>query len=173
MGVPLTRPDSSLRENTMKACKNCGKELKGRLDRKSYCDESCCHSFLYRTFIEDWLLGLRTGTRGKTATSNHIRRYLIETRGNKCERCGWAEVNLTTGKVPIELEHIDGYWNNNKIGNLILLCPNCHSLTSTYRSLNIGKGRTSRKYLIFKPTNAEAVEATNCKLVLSEFESHS
>jgi hypothetical protein len=134
----------------MKTCKNCGKELKGRLDRKTYCDLSCCLSFRSRTYIDGWLLGIETGTRGKTATSARIRKYLIDTRGNKCERCGWGEVNPFTNKVPIELEHIDGHWNNNKIENLILLCPNCHSLTSTYRSLNMGKGRTARKYLVAK-----------------------
>jgi hypothetical protein len=134
----------------MKVCKNCGIELKGRTDRKSYCSSPCFLSFQYKHFIENWLLGLEKGTRGKTATSAHIKRYLIETRGNECERCGWHEVNPTTNKVPIELEHIDGVWDNNKIENLILLCPNCHSLTSTYRSLNVGKGRTARKYLFAK-----------------------
>jgi Zn finger protein HypA/HybF involved in hydrogenase expression len=29
--------------------------------------------------------------------------------------------------------------------NLILLCPNCHSLTATYGALNKGRGRTLRK----------------------------
>jgi hypothetical protein len=134
----------------MRVCKNCGKELKGRFDRKSYCDESCFQSSRYKDFIEKWLLGFEAGTRGKTATSANIKRYLIETRGNRCEKCGWHEVNPTTNKVPIELEHIDGVWNNNKIENLILLCPNCHSLTPTYRSLNKGNGRTARKYLIGK-----------------------
>jgi hypothetical protein len=34
---------------------------------------------------------------------------------------------------------------NNKEENLILLCPNCHSLTSTFGSLNIGNGRKYRR----------------------------
>jgi len=143
-------PRLVFRETTMKVCKNCGKELTGRVDRKLHCSESCYQSLQERIFIENWLLGIESGTRGKTATSARIKRYLIKNRGDKCERCGWREVNPTTNKVPIELEHIDGIWNNNKIENLILLCPNCHSLTSTYRSLNTGKGRTARKYLFAK-----------------------
>lgn len=59
--------------------------------------------------------------------------------------CGWCEVNPISGKVPIELEHIDGDSNNNSLENLKLLCPNHHSLTPTYKYLNKGKGRHSRR----------------------------
>ena len=35
--------------------------------------------------------------------------------------------------------------------NLILLCPNCHSLTATYKGANLNKGRKARsKYRIGK-----------------------
>lgn len=70
--------------------------------------------------------------------------YLIEVNGDKCMECGWCEVNKVTNKVPIELEHIDGNSNNNSLENLKLLCPNCHSLTPTYRALNRGNGRHKR-----------------------------
>ena len=33
-----------------------------------------------------------------------------------------------------ELDHIDGNPTNHKLKNLIILCPNCHSQTDTYRS---------------------------------------
>ena len=46
-----------------------------------------------------------------------------------------------TGKVPVNVEHIDGKPNNSREGNLTLLCPNCHSLIPTFGSLNIGHGR--------------------------------
>ena len=59
--------------------------------------------------------------------------------------CGWCRVHPVTGKVPIELEHIDGNSLNNSPDNVKLLCPNCHSLTSTYKALNMGKGRHSRR----------------------------
>ena len=42
------------------------------------------------------------------------------------------------------LEHIDGNSENNSLDNLKLLCPNCHSLTPTYKNLNKGNGRFKR-----------------------------
>lgn len=35
-------------------------------------------------------------------------------------------------------------WTKIDINNLILLCPNCHSLTPTYKALNKGNGRHNR-----------------------------
>lgn len=76
--------------------------------------------------------------------SKHIRRYLYEKHNNSCQQCGWNTPNPYTGNVVLEIEHIDGDSFNNKEENLKLLCPNCHSLTSTYKALN--KGKATRKY---------------------------
>jgi hypothetical protein len=38
--------------------------------------------------------------------------------------------------IPLELDHINGVNNDNRIENLRLLCPNCHALTETYRGKN-------------------------------------
>ena len=71
------------------------------------------------------------------------KKYLIEKYGEKCMLCNWSEINLTSCKIPIELDHINGNYKDNTLKNLRLLCPNCHSLTPTYKALNIGKGRKS------------------------------
>ena len=56
---------------------------------------------------------------------------------NICEMCGIVDWN---GKpLNMELHHIDGNRNNNKLENLIMLCPNCHAQTENYRSKNIKK----------------------------------
>jgi hypothetical protein len=66
---------------------------------------------------------------------------------NKCCQCGWSdEINKTTGKVPSEVDHIDGNYKNNSLDNLRLLCPNCHSLSCNYKNLNKGRGREKRKF---------------------------
>jgi hypothetical protein len=56
----------------------------------------------------------------------------------KCEKCGWAEKS-TEGYIPLELDHINGCHNDNRLSNLRILCPNCHSLTYNYR------GRKNKK----------------------------
>ena len=99
------------------------------------------NDLVYREYIERWKFGIEDGMRGKTAISRHLRRYLFNKFRSKCTRCGWGEINVHTGNVPLEVEHIDGDHTNNDEYNLDLVCPNCHSLTSTYRSLNIGNGR--------------------------------
>jgi len=38
-----------------------------------------------------------------------------------------------------------GNYQNNKEENLILSCPNCHSLTSTYKGANKNFGREDRR----------------------------
>lgn len=49
-----------------------------------------------------------------------------------CEMCGWAEKSKE-GYLPLELDHISGDRHDNRIENLRILCPNCHSLQPTHR----------------------------------------
>ena len=62
----------------------------------------------------------------------------------KCEICGWGEKNIYTGNVPLEIHHKDGNYLNNIESNLQVLCPNCHSLTNSYKNHN-DVGRKDRK----------------------------
>ena len=53
----------------------------------------------------------------------------------KCEICGWAE-KAPGGRIPVELDHVNGNHRDNRIENLRVLCPNCHSLQTTHRGIN-------------------------------------
>lgn len=56
-------------------------------------------------------------------------------KDQKCEKCNWAQVSRD-GRVPLELNHINGNHNDNRLENLQILCPNCHSLEPTHRGRN-------------------------------------
>lgn len=53
----------------------------------------------------------------------------------RCELCGWAE-RASDGRIPVELDHINGDRTDNRLENLRVLCPNCHALQPTHRGLN-------------------------------------
>lgn len=56
----------------------------------------------------------------------------------KCEECGWAKLS-SDGRLPLELDHINGDRHDNRLINLRILCPNCHSLQVTHRGRNRSK----------------------------------
>ena len=60
-----------------------------------------------------------------------IRKHLINTRGNICECCRLS--TWLNNPITLEVHHINGDRTNNNPDNLQLLCPNCHSLTATWR----------------------------------------
>jgi hypothetical protein len=126
----------------MKNCINCNKEIP---NRNKYCSLECQKEYEYKIYIENWKLGKENGMRGDYQLSLYIKRYLLEKYNYKCVRCGWNEINIYTNKIPLEIEHIDGNYLNNSENNLAVLCPNCHSLTSTYKGANRNYGRSKRK----------------------------
>ena len=61
-----------------------------------------------------------------------FRERFFEERGRICERCGWCKKHPVTNLPPVQIHHIDGNHENRDDSNLIVLCPNCHSLTSNF-----------------------------------------
>jgi hypothetical protein len=120
-------------------CANgCGKIVASSV--KKYCSITCQHDYQFKIRS----LQLEAGQYKAVAPNKLIRRYLVSKFGEQCSQCGWEKRHALTGRVPVEVEHIDGNWENNLLSNLTLLCPNCHSLTNTFRGLNRGKGRPHR-----------------------------
>ena len=117
-------------------CLNCKRLLNSNL--KTYCSSSCQGQYRRKVIFKQIDEGVIT------LSTRNYKNYLIDKFGEKCMECGWDEINPYSGTIPIELEHIDGNSENNKLENLKLLCPNCHSLTPTYKALNKGNGRHNR-----------------------------
>ncbi|MDD3531327.1 MAG: HNH endonuclease signature motif containing protein [Candidatus Pacebacteria bacterium] len=125
-----------------RACEACGVALLKR-HQVRFCSNKCQFDYQFSLFKEKWLIGdLKVVTKN---ISRHIKRFLLEKYGERCSLCGWKEINLSTGNVPLEVDHIDGDATNNSAENVRLLCPNCHALTPSFRNLNKGKGRPWRK----------------------------
>tara|TARA_R110002124_G_C8757563_1_gene498827 strand:+ start:107 stop:703 length:597 start_codon:yes stop_codon:yes gene_type:complete len=65
-----------------------------------------------------------------------IKRHLYSLGVLQC--CSECKLDTWNKKpLPLELDHINGKNTDNRIENLRLLCPNCHSLTDTWRGRNI------------------------------------
>lgn len=123
-------------------CLNCGEPLKSY--QTKYCSGKCQREYQQKQWEEKWLSGEINGFNKDERWGRiprRIKTYLFKKYDSKCARCRWGETNPYSNTIPLEVEHIDGNYKNNRPENLTLLCPNCHSLTATYRGLNIGHGR--------------------------------
>lgn len=78
------------------------------------------------------------------------RRRVFEEQNFCCAKCGISE--WQGFKLTLELEHKDGNNQNNSRENLEGLCPNCHSITDTWRGRNKpsknGDNKVSDEFLI-------------------------
>ena len=63
------------------------------------------------------------------------RRFLQTGVEYKCHTCDQPPY-WNGHELVLQLEHIDGDISNNTLENLTIICPNCHSQTSTYRGKN-------------------------------------
>lgn len=121
-------------------CQGCGKDCvrpaKGNFFGK-FCSNACQREKEYKNKVALWLCGSEVGWSGKArGLKPFVRRYLHSTRGTACSDCGWDKRHPTDGSILTEVDHVDGNAENCHPDNLKILCPNCHSLTPTFRARN-------------------------------------
>lgn len=77
--------------------------------------------------------------------SDRLRRRLISAgiKPAYCEECGWSK-RTEDGYLPLEIHHVNGNPRDNRLENLQVLCPNCHSLKPNYRARNRKSARLDK-----------------------------
>jgi 5-methylcytosine-specific restriction endonuclease McrA len=121
-------------------CINCSKEHTSPNKyscKTQFCSNECQGEYQIKEGIKTWLAGL------SNPDIRTIGIYLRILRGNECENCHTTK--WMSKPIPLEVEHKDGNSENSSPDNVMLLCPNCHAQTDTYKGKNRGSGRHSRR----------------------------
>ena len=119
----------NLKEGTWKKkpCEECGEIT----ENPKFCSVACFHIYDRKRMESIFESGLyKTVSGGDTP----LRRYVIRKRGHKCENCG--RTKWMGERIPLDLHHINGDSNDNRLINLALTCLNCHGLTPNFGRKN-------------------------------------
>lgn len=136
------RQEPEARRGKPTPCLRCGTTKRRPRSAGPYCSWECFNNDRYErtgTFarwLAAWQAGEVSGTREDGRPDWRVRQGLVLLRGQRCEKCGWAEVNPVSGRVPLHVDHIGGDRTKNRPEGVRLLCPNCHALTPNYQHLN-------------------------------------
>lgn len=111
--------------NNCFTCLNCGRlnPAKGDVHTYKYCNNKCQAEHRSKSLIKKWKENEKTTAWRQTP--EYIKKFLISTRGHKCEIC-----SITVWKdkpVPLVVDHKDHNTHNNEETNLIIICPNCRA----------------------------------------------
>jgi hypothetical protein len=121
-------------------CVYCEKEC--NLFSKKYCSLDCQHKDLSKKKYEHFLNNNQEYCR-ENFNPRSFKKKFLEEQNHKCAICNMDDEWM--GKILVfVLDHIDGDASNNNRNNLRLVCPNCDSQLSTFKSRNKNSARKNR-----------------------------
>jgi protein-arginine kinase activator protein McsA len=122
-------------------CHGCGITVAGRRSRR-FCSNSCQRAFERSERVATWLV---TGEAYPgSGRSHYVRLHVLKEQEGRCAICDLPS-EWNGAPLALVLDHVDGDSTNNAHENLRLVCPNCDSQLTTYKSRNRGRGRHTRR----------------------------
>ena len=135
------------------------KKLKARLEElkidTSHFKKHYVNGKMISRPITFYLIQNSPSTSTSTIKRRLIKEGLLKNECHECKNTGqWNSKPLS-----LQLDHINGIRNDNRLENLRILCPNCHSQTHTYS----GKKHKVHRYCDACGVNIRSKTAINCR----------